>query len=307
MEHYHPLSFGTVSVVQKGGSLQITIPVDVAKLMEVKVNDLVRISFDPFTREMTVSKECIRVVSRREAEILYLLQSAQAYLSRGHYILNSNRHSRDYVHIRLALAHEQYARQIGQAVLELLEGERIDAVAFFTVGGFKLATAVSMKLKAKLVVGEKLGRKNKTIEVAFYNLNELERNDRILLVDDVLTTGESLRAAIRAIEKEGRESVAAVAVVVDRSQGEHVDLNASLFSLTSISLREYDAANCPMCKQGLPTVDLSRADIEETATINSLPESQRPVMTKAYKDFRAMIATVKSKKVQDVEVHKVER
>jgi orotate phosphoribosyltransferase len=302
MEHYHPLAFGTVSVVQKGGSLQITIPVEVAKLMDLKVNDLVRISFDPFTKEMTVSKESTRVVSRREAEILYLLQSAQTYLPRGHYILNSNRHSRDYVQIRLALAQEQYAKSIGQAVVELLQGQRIDAVAFFSVGGFRLATVVSAKLKAKLIVGEKMGRKNKTIEVVFYNLNELEKNDRILLVDDVLTTGESLRAAIHVFEKEGRGIVTAAVVVVDRSQGEHVDLNISLLSLASISLREYEANSCPMCKEGLPSVNLSRADTEETATINSLPESQRTLMAKAYRDFREIIATTKHKKAQDMEV-----
>lgn len=284
----------------------MTIPADLARLMELNVNDEVKISFDPVTREMIVSRELTRIVTRKEAEILLLLQNARVYLPRGHYILDSNKHSPDYAHIRLALAHDQYARQIGQVIVDLLNEERIDAVAGFTVGGFKLAQAVSTIIKAKLIIGEKLGFKNKKTEVVFYNLDEMEKGDRVLLVDDVLTTGGSLRAAIDAVEKARLGIIVDVAVVVDRSQRKHIDLDVNLLSLTSISFTEYEDTVCPMCKEALPKVDLSRADFDENVTLGSLPESQKPIMTQAYEDFRKMVAEVKSKRTQDERRHRVE-
>jgi len=294
MERSHPLSFGTVSVLQKGGSLQITVPADLAKILGLRVGDEVKISFDPVAQEIIVSRQLTRIVRRKEAEVLYLLQRVGVYLRRNHYGLASGKHSRDYAHIRLACAHKDVAEQMGRAIVEQINSDQIDAVAGFTVGGLLLARAIATILNAKLIIGEKVFPKERPSEVVFYNLNEIEKAERILLVDDVLTTGGSLKLAIGTIFKKSQGVLAAVAVVADRGQ-EMIDLGVNVLRLTSIDFVEYDPEVCPMCKEGLGLVDLSKAEIDEEATLSTLPESRRPVMAKGYHDVREMVTQAKSK------------
>ena len=294
MEHLHPLSFGTVSVSQKGGSLQMTIPAYLARLMELNVNDELKISFDPITKEMIVSRELTRVVTKKEAEVLLLLQEAQVYLPRGHYELDSGKHSQVYIHIRLALANDNNSIQIGQYVLDSLGDEPIQAVVGFTVGGFKLAKSISTLANAKLIIGEKATIEDKK-SIVFHNLDEIEKNDRILIVDDVLTTGGSLKAVIEIIKrKKPDSSIVAAAVVVDRSNGIRIDLGVNLISLTSISLQEYEPElECPMCKAALPLVSLRAADFDAQVTLNSLPKNQKKLMTEAYDEYQKAMSETK--------------
>lgn len=293
---HHPLSFGTVSVQIKGGSLQITVPTDLARIMRLQAGDEVRISFDPATEEMFVSRELTRIVGRKEARILYLLQKAGVYLPKRHYQLASGRHSPDYAHVRLALANDEIAEEIGQVVAETFSGEKIDAIAGFTVGGLLLAKATCQILNARLIVGEKIFGKDKETDVAFYNLDLVEEGDNILLVDDVITTGGSLNRAINAIKKQTDKVPVAVAVVVDRSQGKTIDLNVSLVRLTTINFEEYAPDNCPMCKAGSLPIDLSKAEVSEKTTLATLPEEKREMMAKGYEVVRELISQAKSKR-----------
>ena len=78
----------------------------------------------------------------------------------------------------------------------------------------------------------------------------LAPGERVLLVDDVLTSGGSLRDSIEAVRRAGGESIG-VAVVVDRSGGK-VDFGLPFFAAAKFDWESYDPAECPLCKQGVP-------------------------------------------------------
>jgi orotate phosphoribosyltransferase len=78
----------------------------------------------------------------------------------------------------------------------------------------------------------------------------IERGERVLIVDDVLTTGGSIRDVIDAVHSQGGE-VAGVAVLVDRSGGK-VDFGGRFFGCLRLDIPAYQADDCPFCREGLP-------------------------------------------------------
>ena len=231
--------------------------------------------------------KAISLTEKEKKEILYILQKTGAYLKEGHYKLASGKHSDRYVHVRLALSYEEYAKNFGQAIAEFFRIDEINVVAGFTVGGILLAKSISELLNATLVVGEKK-RKEKRSEVVFSNLDEIRERDNILLVDDVLTTGGSMKLAINAINRLGRGVIKGVAIVVDRSKGK-VDFGIKTVRLVSIDLSQYNSDACPLCRKGLPLKDLSAAETDISMTLSSLPEENQRVMAKAFRDVEEIL------------------
>lgn len=231
--------------------------------------------------------KAISLTEKEEKEILNILQKTGAYLKEGHYKLASGKHSDSYVHVRLALSYKEYVKKFGQAIAEFFKIDEINVVAGFTVGGILLAKSVSELLNATLVVGEKK-RKEKRLEVVFPNLEEIKEGDNILLVDDVLTTGGSMKLAINAINRLGRGVIKGVGIVVDRSKGK-VDFRVKTVKLVSIDLNQYDSDACPLCRKGLPLKDLSAAETDISMTLSSLPEEDQPVMAKAFRDVEKIL------------------
>jgi len=80
----------------------------------------------------------------------------------------------------------------------------------------------------------------------------IEPGERVLVVDDILTTGGSIRAVLAEVARHQGE-VVAVAVLVQRA-ARPVDLGVPLFSLVTLNIPAYEPASCPLCAQGLPIV-----------------------------------------------------
>jgi len=182
-------------------------------------------------------------IGEREVETLF--RDAGAYLE-GHFELSSGKHSDRYLEKFAVL---QWPRQTGrlcEAIAERVRELDVTTVAGPTTGGIILAHEVARQLGVRSVYAERdeSGRGR-----AFRRGFQLARDERVLVVDDIMSTGGSVNETIDAVRAAGA-TVIAVAVLVDRSGG--ADLGVPLFALwrTSIATHEPDA--CPQCRAGIP-------------------------------------------------------
>ena len=179
-------------------------------------------------------------------QILDHFRSTDALLE-GHFILSSGLHSGNYLQCALALQYPADARQFGKAIAEALpqivDPASIDTVASPAIGGLVIGYAVAEALNVRFIWTERQNGEM-TVRRGF----TVRPGERILVVEDVITTGGSTRECIAALEKNGGKVVAA-ASIIDRSNGS-ADVGVPRISLVSMSVPSYDPAECPMCARG---------------------------------------------------------
>ena len=164
-------------------------------------------------------------------------------LLEGHFILSSGLHSRQYLQCALALQHPLEAAKFGRAIAEHFTNENIETVASPAIGGLIIGYAVAQALNVRFIWTE---RENgaMTLRRGF----SVRETERILVVEDVITTGGSTRECIAALEKTGGKVVGA-ASIIDRSNGA-ADVGAKRISLVSMEVPSYKPEDCPMCARG---------------------------------------------------------
>ncbi|MCP8315305.1 MAG: DNA integrity scanning protein DisA nucleotide-binding domain protein [archaeon] len=223
-----------------------------------------------------------------DKEIEDVLRRTEAYLKDGHYILKSRSHSTGYVHCRLTLMYPKYRVQLAKKTLQKFPDMRIDAVAGFTIGGILLAKGISELRSCKLVVGkEEQGR------ISFIKKDSLPVRASVLLVDDTLTTGKTIKSALHALRD---VNVCGVGFVVDRSTAglQHVFSEEPYKALniqaaTRIEMDLYNKEkDCLMCKQGVPYVDLSYPETDLLSVLLTLPTSKWRMVCQGYKDVYSL-------------------
>jgi orotate phosphoribosyltransferase len=172
-------------------------------------------------------------------------------LKRGHFLLASGRHSDQYVE-KFDLLRQPEATQTACAALieELGDDALVDVIVGPTTGGILLAFEIARQLSLPAAYAERLS--DGANERAFKRGTLFEPGATALVVDDILTTGGSVRETLRALEARD-VAVQAVAVLVDRSGGA-VDFGVPLHSLTRLEIATWDAADCPLCAVGTPLV-----------------------------------------------------
>ena len=189
---------------------------------------------------MTIGKEALGT----EAEAL--LREAGALLE-GHFQLASGKHSPLYIEkfrlLERPAQTEDMCRMIAEWARELAPA----LVAGPTTGGIIISYEVARLLGTRSIFAEKVeGGAGRIFERGF----TIARGERVLVVDDVLTTGGSVQDVLAAVRGLGGE-VAGVAVLVDRSGGA-VDFGAPFFACLALDLPTYAAADCPPCAEGIP-------------------------------------------------------
>jgi len=145
-------------------------------------------------------------------DILEIFRSTEALLE-GHFILTSGRHSETYFQCAKVLQYPEYLTLFGRIIADHFENEKIDVVISPAIGGIVIGTDVGRQLGVKTIFTE---RKDGTMK--FRRGFEIEKGERILVVEDVLTTGGSINEVIEIV-KENKGKIAGVGVVVDRSGG----------------------------------------------------------------------------------------
>lgn len=179
-------------------------------------------------------------------QVLEKFRETDALLG-GHFILSSGLHSPQYLQCALALQYPADAARFGRAVAEHFAGSGIETVASPAIGGLVIGYAVAEALNVRFLWTERQeGR------MALRRGFSLRPGERILVVEDVITTGGSTRECIAALEQhEGK--VVAAASIIDRSNGA-ADVGVPRISLAQMDVPSYKPENCPMCASGDPAV-----------------------------------------------------
>jgi len=179
-------------------------------------------------------------------EILEHFRQTNALLE-GHFILSSGLHSPNYLQCALALQFPVDAAKFGRAIAEHFTGSNIETVASPAIGGLVIGYAAAQALNVRFIWTE---RENgvMTLRRGF----SVKPGERILVVEDVITTGGSTRECIEALESRGAKVVGA-ASIIDRSAGA-ADVGVPRIALVSMEVPSYKPGNCPLCEQGSEAV-----------------------------------------------------
>jgi orotate phosphoribosyltransferase len=176
-------------------------------------------------------------------DILTILEQVGA-VRQGHFELSSGRHSGTYIQCALVLAFPQHAEQLGRALAELFKDHSISCVVSPALGGIIIGHEVSRGLGVRALFVER----DRSGQMALRRGFELKPNERVLVMEDVWTTGGSTREAIGVVEQEGGLAVAAGALI-DRSGG-RLELNVPARALLQMDVPSYEPDDCPLCRAG---------------------------------------------------------
>jgi orotate phosphoribosyltransferase len=175
-------------------------------------------------------------------QILEHFRSTGALLE-GHFLLSSGLHSPQYLQCALALQYTADASNFGHAIARKYFGHDIDTVTSPAIGGLVIGYAVAAALNVRFIWTEREAGKM-TLRRGF----EVKSSEKILVVEDVITTGGSTRECIAALT-DGGANVIGAASIIDRSNGK-ADVGVSRISLATVDVASYQPDDCPMCKRG---------------------------------------------------------
>ena len=179
-------------------------------------------------------------------DILEKFKETNALLE-GHFVLSSGLHSPKYLQCALALQHPADAIRFGQAIAGQYAGSDIATVASPAVGGLVIGFAVAQALGVRFIWTERQNGEM-TVRRGF----SVTEGERILVVEDVITTGGSTRECIAALQANGAKVVAA-ASIIDRSNGA-ADVGVPRISLVALDVPSYSPDDCPMCGDGIEAI-----------------------------------------------------
>lgn len=182
-----------------------------------------------------------------EEETAAILREAGA-LMEGHFQLASGRHSPVYVEKFRVLQHPQRTEALCRMIAERFRELKPEVVAGPTTGGIIVSYEVARLLGVRGIFAEKVdgGR-------AFQRGFVIGRGERTLIVDDVLTTGGSVRVVEEAVRRAGGEPMG-VGVLVDRRGGRRAEreFGVPFFACLTLELPTYEPDGCPLCAEGAP-------------------------------------------------------
>ena len=182
-------------------------------------------------------------------QLIEIFQKTGALLE-GHFILTSGRHSSMYFQCAKVLQYPEYLHKFSKEIVNHFQDINIDIVISPAVGGIVLGTEVGRQLNKQTIFAER-EQGIMTLRRGF----EILPNYNVLVVEDVITTGGSVKEVIELV-KSSRAEVAGVGVLVDRSGGK-VKLHEKQFCVTELEAVSYgddeipeDLANIPVLKPG---------------------------------------------------------
>jgi len=167
-------------------------------------------------------------------------------LLKGHFLLSSGLHSGEYLQCALVLQHPEYAAKLGNALADKFRDKSISCVAGPALGGIIIAHEVARALNVKCIFGERQNGKM-TLRRGF----EVGPKDKVLIVEDVVTTGKSIKELIEVVKSKGAKIVG-IGAIIDRSSSKSSLDN--LKALTEINIKTFEKNACPLCKANQPLI-----------------------------------------------------
>lgn len=186
-------------------------------------------------------------MSLTQDEVMNILKETGA-LKEGHFRLTSGLHSDHYVQCSQLLKYPRIAETICSALAEKFEENKPDVVIGPAIGGILVAYEVARALNVPAMFAERQDGEM-TLRRGF----TVEPGQKVLITEDVFTTGGSAQEVVELVQSLGGDVIAA-ASIIDRTAGNTVKLKVPYQSLIKFEFQTHNPEDCPMCKAGIPAV-----------------------------------------------------
>ncbi|HRK33515.1 MAG TPA: orotate phosphoribosyltransferase [Candidatus Hydrogenedentes bacterium] len=181
-------------------------------------------------------------------QVLDIFRATGALLE-GHFLYTSGRHGAHFVQASRVLQFPNYTERLCKAIAEKWSGENIELVVGPATGGIILSYETARHLECRSVFTEKDDDGGMSMKRGF----KLEPGTNVLVVEDIVTTGGSVKKTIEHLRGRGAR-IAGVSVLVDRSGGE-ANFDCPYKPLAYLALRSYAPSECPGCQDNIPLSD----------------------------------------------------
>lgn len=185
-----------------------------------------------------------------EKEVERLLKETKAILE-GHFLLTSGLHSPLYVEKFNVLSHPDYTETLCEEIANHFKDKGIETVIGPATGGIILSQVTARLLGVRSIFTERENGKM-TLRRGFH----VEPGEKVLLVEDVVTTGGSIKEVVDVVN-EAKGDIVGIGLLVDRSGG-HADFGVpaeKVFPLLHLTVPTYEPDRCPLCAKGLPITE----------------------------------------------------
>jgi orotate phosphoribosyltransferase len=180
-------------------------------------------------------------------DILEILKETDAFLE-GHFLLSSGKHSDQYVQCAKVLRFPDQAEKVLKPVVEQLKSLKIDKVVGPAMGGVIVSYEIGRQLGKESIFTE---RKDGVMELR--RGFEIKAGERVIITEDVVTTGKSTIETKKVLESLGAEVLGVACIADRRAQGVEIDI--PIYSAIKLEITAWDPSDCPVCKENkLPLV-----------------------------------------------------
>ncbi len=179
-------------------------------------------------------------------ELIQIFRQTNALLD-GHFLLTSGLHSPHYFQCAKVLQYPKYLHLFAGELAKHFEYSEIELVISPAIGGVVVGTEVGRMLDVRTIFAE---RENGVMSLR--RGFEIKKGERVLVVEDVVTTGGSVNEIVQ-IAKKADATLAGVGYIVDRSNGK-TKFNTKTISVLQMDVVTYPPDTCPLCKEGTPAV-----------------------------------------------------
>ena len=176
-------------------------------------------------------------------EILKIFKETGA-INVGHFLLSSGLHSDRYLQCAKVLQYPKYCESLSKELLKKFKSKRFDLIIAPALGGITLSYEIARQLKLRGIFAEREKGAMK-LRRGF----EIKENERVLVVEDVITTGGSVQEVVELVKNSGGKLVG-IGSIVDRSEKS----NLKVVSLIKLDIKNYKKEDCPLCKDNIPII-----------------------------------------------------
>jgi orotate phosphoribosyltransferase len=176
-------------------------------------------------------------------EVMDILRERGA-VEKGHFRLSSGLHSDTYVQCAKVLQYPHLAESLADAIASAFRDDPVDLVASPALGAVILGYMVALSLGKRMIFAERVNDR-----LTFRRGLRVEKGERVLLVEDVITTGGSLKEMMELVNGKGGE-VWGIGALIERGEGE--DFGVKKKTLVQLKAKVWRPEECPLCAQGQP-------------------------------------------------------
>lgn len=181
-----------------------------------------------------------------ENKVIEILRESEALLE-GHFLLSSGRHSEKYCQCAKLLQHPDKAEKVISVIVDKIKNVDFDIIVGPAMGGVLVSYELARQTGKPGIFAERVDGKM-TIKRGF----EVKKGDKVIISEDVITTGKSSLEVVDVLRKLGAE-VVALCCIVDR-RAKDVQTSFPIYSAVKLEIESYEKENCPLCAKGVPYI-----------------------------------------------------